>query len=120
MYKQKLNSRDILDKEFKKNKLGGYKIKEVDLFLDMIMDDYEYFTQNIKALKDANAALRKENFDIKVGLLRSNKQTIVEKEMLTKDLENIGQHQKDLILEEIDNSNNKINILKAELEALKK
>ena len=63
---QKLTENDILEKEFKKSKIGGYNKEEVDLFLDEILDDYEFFTKTIVELKKANEILRKENFDIKV------------------------------------------------------
>lgn len=52
MYQEKVNlsPKDILEKEFKID-TRGYRLKEVDEFLDLIISDYEEFNVIIK---DAN------------------------------------------------------------------
>lgn len=52
MYQEKVNlsPKDILEKEFKID-TRGYRLKEVDEFLDLIISDYEEFNNIIK---DAN------------------------------------------------------------------
>ncbi len=52
MYQEKVNltPKDILEKEFKID-TRGYRLKEVDEFLDLIISDYEQFNTIIK---DAN------------------------------------------------------------------
>jgi len=79
---QKLTENDILEKEFKKSKIGGYNKEEVDLFLDEILDDYEFFTKTIVELKKANEILRKENFDIKVKVLKTDRTQMINDEEL--------------------------------------
>lgn len=53
-----LTAGDILEKEFKKG-MRGYNEAEVDEFLDMIIKDYEAFTQEIKRLKQENNRYKK-------------------------------------------------------------
>ncbi|MFC5559690.1 cell division regulator GpsB [Ureibacillus thermophilus] len=55
----KLNSKMILEKEFKRQ-MKGYNIDEVDEFLDIIMEDYDNFNKIIKELQEENARLKKE------------------------------------------------------------
>lgn len=55
----KLNSKMILEKEFKRQ-MKGYNIDEVDQFLDIIMEDYDNFNKIIKELQDENERLKKE------------------------------------------------------------
>ena len=82
---QKLTEKDILEKEFKKSKIGGYNKEEVDIFLDEILDDYEYFAKTIIELKNANEILRKENFDIKVKVLKTDRTMVMDDEELKVD-----------------------------------
>ncbi|MED3660668.1 cell division regulator GpsB [Ureibacillus sp. FSL K6-8385] len=55
----KLNSKMILEKEFKRQ-MKGYNIDEVDQFLDIIMEDYDNFNKMIKELQEENERLKKE------------------------------------------------------------
>lgn len=55
----KLNSKVILEKEFKKQ-MKGYNIDEVDQFLDIIMEDYDTFNKIIEELQMENERLKKE------------------------------------------------------------
>lgn len=43
---------DIQNKEFRKNKLGGYHIGEVDEFLELVLKSYQELTNENYALKD--------------------------------------------------------------------
>lgn len=43
----KLNKECIQKKEFKKKLMGGYDCNEVDGFLDIIVEDYQYFEERI-------------------------------------------------------------------------
>lgn len=53
-----LTAGEILEKDFKKG-MRGYNEAEVDEFLDMIIKDYEAFTQEIKRLKQENDRYKK-------------------------------------------------------------
>lgn len=55
----KLNSKMILEKEFKKQ-MKGYNVDEVDQFLDIIMEDYDNFNKMIEELQAENERLKKE------------------------------------------------------------
>lgn len=49
----KLNKECIQKKEFKKKLMGGYDCNEVDGFLDIIVEDYQYFEErNAETLGD--------------------------------------------------------------------
>jgi len=53
-----LTANDILEKEFKKS-LRGYSEEDVDEFLDIIIQDYEAFNQEIDRLKQENERFKK-------------------------------------------------------------
>ena len=55
----KLNSKIILEKEFKKA-MKGYSIEQVDQFLDQIMEDYDVFEKLLEELKAENKRLKEE------------------------------------------------------------
>ncbi|TCT25532.1 DivIVA domain-containing protein [Melghiribacillus thermohalophilus] len=59
MEKTQLNTKEILDKDFKVS-IRGYNQEEVDEFLDIIIQDYETFQQEIERLKNENERLRKQ------------------------------------------------------------
>ncbi|MGL5021561.1 MAG: DivIVA domain-containing protein, partial [Mycoplasmatales bacterium] len=69
---QKLTIDQIVDKEFDKKKIGGVSKKDVDDFLNIIIEDYEYFIESINNLKEVNEQLRDENFKIKMNVLKNN------------------------------------------------
>lgn len=54
-----LTQREIVDKDFK-TKLRGYDPEEVDEFLDLIIQDYKSFQDEIEDLKDDNDRLISE------------------------------------------------------------
>lgn len=56
----KLSTKDILEKDFK-NGLRGYNPDEVDQFLDLIIKDYEAFTNEIQRLKQENQKLKQDS-----------------------------------------------------------
>ena len=76
MYQEQFNlsSKDILEKEFKID-TRGYRLKEVDQYLDLIISDYEQFFKIIKEkdkekeeLLDEIMALKQENRNLKTSL----------------------------------------------------
>lgn len=69
MYQNKimLSPRDILQKEFKID-TRGYRLKEVDQFLDTIISDYEQFLAIINALEKEKADLMSEIVNLKQEL----------------------------------------------------
>lgn len=69
MYQNKiaLTPQDILEKEFKID-TRGYRLKEVDQFLDIIIGDYEQFFNIINGLEKEKADLLNENMSLKQEL----------------------------------------------------
>lgn len=69
MYQNKieLSPQDILEKEFKID-TRGYRLKEVDQFLDMIIGDYEQFYNIINDLEKEKADLLGEIMKLKQEL----------------------------------------------------
>lgn len=66
--KTKLNSSDVLDKEFK-IKQKGYDALEVDSFLDLIIEDYKTYEDLInqfKMLQKTNSVLRNKITDLEL------------------------------------------------------
>lgn len=62
-----LTPQDILEKDFKID-TRGYRLKEVDQFLDIIMGDYEQFYENIKTLENDKESLQREIMNLKQEL----------------------------------------------------
>lgn len=62
MYEAEINlsPKDILNKEFKFD-AKGYRPKEVDEYLDTIIEDYNAFIRLVKRLEKENRELREEN-----------------------------------------------------------
>lgn len=56
----KLTGKEILEKNFKTG-MRGYNQEEVDEFLDIVIQDYEQFQQEIDSLKQENERLRKQS-----------------------------------------------------------
>ena len=59
-----LSPKDILDKEFKID-TRGFRIKEVDAFLDEIIEDYEHYDKIIKDLEREKLELQDEILSLK-------------------------------------------------------
>ena len=72
MYQNKISlmPQDILKKEFKID-TRGYRLKEVDQFLDVIIDDYEQFLNMINTLEKEKADLLAEIMSLKQELRNS-------------------------------------------------
>lgn len=62
-----LTPQDILEKEFKID-TRGYRLKEVDQFLDEIIGDYEKFYEIIRSLEKEKEGLLKEIMNLKQEL----------------------------------------------------
>jgi len=84
-----LTIQDILEKEFKID-ARGYRMQEVDQFLDIIIRDYNEYNNMIKALKVDLKTLSVENENLKqeVRNLKSSIETLKteEKEVTNVDL----------------------------------
>lgn len=72
MSKIKLTSDDVFNKKFKKNIFGGFATEEVDDFLNEIIKSFESLEKDVKSLKAENDKLRKENFQIKMEVIKTN------------------------------------------------
>ena len=72
MYQNKitLTPQDILEKDFKID-TRGYRLKEVDQFLDVIIGDYEQFLEIINSLEKEKADLLAEIMNLKQELRNS-------------------------------------------------
>ena len=72
MYQSKITlaPQDILEKEFKID-TRGYRLKEVDQFLDTIIGDYEEFLNIINTLEKEKADLMAEIMSLKQELRNS-------------------------------------------------
>ena len=66
MYKDRiaLTIQDTLEKDFKID-ARGYRLQEVDKFLDVIIRDYNEYNNIIKALEKERRALTQENHELK-------------------------------------------------------
>ena len=66
MYQNKitLTPQEILEKDFKID-TRGYRLKEVDEFLDMIISDYEQFYKIIESMEKEKAELLREIMALK-------------------------------------------------------
>ena len=87
--KIQLTMRDILEKEFKID-ARGYRMQEVDQFLDTIIRDYNEYNSIIKKLTEENRTLSEENSSLKQEIrnLKSSIETAKsgEKEITNVDL----------------------------------
>ena len=84
-----LSSKEILEKEFKID-ARGYRLQEVDKFLDIVIHDYNEYNNIIKELAIKNNSLTEENEALKSEIrdLKSNMDAIKssEKEVTNMDL----------------------------------
>ena len=72
MYQNKINlsPQDILEKDFKIDS-RGFRMKEVDQFLDIIIEDYKQFLEIINNLEKEKANLMSEIMNLKQELRNS-------------------------------------------------
>ncbi|GAB2574833.1 cell division regulator GpsB [Gracilibacillus alcaliphilus] len=68
-----LNGKDILEKTFKTS-MRGYNQEEVDEFLDQIIQDYEYFQDELTRLQQENDRLKRSTENTRVRPTASNHQ----------------------------------------------
>ena len=84
-----LSSKEILEKEFKID-ARGYRLQEVDKFLDIVIHDYNEYNSIIKELAIKNRELYDENENLKneVRNLKSDLEALkyTEKEVTNVDL----------------------------------
>ena len=91
MYNDKiaLTMHDILEKEFKID-ARGYRMQEVDQFLDIVIRDYNEYNNMVKKLSEENSHLAEENASLKqeIRSLNSSIETVKggEKEITNVDL----------------------------------
>ena len=77
-----LTMQDILEKEFKID-ARGYRLQEVDKFLDVIIKDYNEYNNIIKSLEKENTVLKNEVRNLKSSIEAAR---IGEKEITNVDL----------------------------------
>jgi len=89
MYQNKisLSPQDILEKDFKID-TRGYRLKEVDQFLDIIIGDYEQFLNIINGLEKEKAELIQENMTLKQEL-RNSKISLEANQQESSDVSNV-------------------------------
>lgn len=81
-----LSPHDILEKEFKID-ARGFNMKEVDRFLDLIINDYQAYMNEIRVLEAKISDLENDNFELKREL--RNAKTKMEIINNNKDVTNI-------------------------------
>ena len=89
MYQNKisLSPQDILEKDFKID-TRGYRLKEVDQFLDIIIGDYEQFLNIINGLEKEKGELIQENMTLKQEL-RNSKISLEANQQESSDVSNV-------------------------------
>ncbi|WP_342275642.1 DivIVA domain-containing protein [Spiroplasma endosymbiont of Cantharis lateralis] len=91
----KLTKQEIIDKDFEVE-YKGYKVEEVDAFLDMIAEDYKFFEEkNIK--KEKEIATLKENINRLSNELTETLATLKLSESQMEALARAGLNSSDLI-----------------------
>lgn len=89
MYEERivLTIQDILEKEFKIDP-RGYRLQEVDKFLDIIIKDYNEYNKIIRAYEKERQTLMKENQDLKQEI-RNLKDSIAAARLGEKEVTNV-------------------------------
>ena len=89
MYQNKITftPHDIYVKEFKID-TRGYRLKEVDQFLDIVIEDYEKFLNIINGLEKEKAELIQENMTLKQEL-RNSKINLEANQQESSDVSNV-------------------------------
>ena len=90
MYQNKitLTPQEIFEKEFKID-TRGYRLKEVDQFLDVVIGDYEQFLNIINDLKKKKADLLTENMNLKQELRNTKLDVEAQKSNESNDFSNV-------------------------------
>ena len=95
-----LTPQDILDKDFKID-TRGYRLKEVDKFLDIIIGDYTKFISIVKRLEKEKKELIEENLRLKKELRENSDKIELLKEASTKEMTNVDMLRRISMLEKI-------------------
>ncbi len=90
MYQNKitLTPQEILEKDFKID-TRGYRLKEVDQFLDVIISDYEQFFTIIDSLEKEKAELLREIMTLKQDLRNAKMNAEIVKNTDTMEISNL-------------------------------
>ncbi len=90
MYQNKitLSPQEILEKEFKID-TRGYRLKEVDQFLDIVIGDYEQFFNIINHLEQEKSELLKEIMNLKQELRNARMNVEIAKNQDMSDVNNV-------------------------------
>ena len=90
MYQNKisLSPQEILEKEFKID-TRGYRLKEVDQFLDVVISDYEQFFNIINHMEQEKAELLKEIMNLKQELRNARMNVEIAKDREPRDVNNV-------------------------------
>ena len=90
MYQNRLvlSPNDILDKEFKID-TRGYRLKEVDQFLDSIIGDYEEFYKIVKESEKEKEELLEEIMTLKQEIRNLKMSVEIAKNSDTKEVNNV-------------------------------
>ena len=90
MYQNKitLTPQEILEKDFKID-TRGYRLKEVDQFLDVIISDYEQFFAIIDSLEKEKAELLREIMALKQDLRNAKMNAEIVKNTDTVEINNL-------------------------------
>ena len=94
-----LTIKDILEKEFKID-ARGYRLQEVDKFLDIIIKDYNEYNNIIKELDKERKSLLQENQELKQEV-RNLKSSIEAVKLDEKEITNVDQIRRISQLEKI-------------------
>lgn len=86
--KIKLNPQEILEKSFKID-TRGYRLKEVDQFLDEIITDYEQFYRIINSIEQEKNELISENMRLKQELRNAKMNVEIVKKSDTPEITNV-------------------------------
>lgn len=108
MYQNRINLKpeDILQKDFKID-TRGYRLKEVDQFLDVIIRDYEQYNEIINTLEKEKANLMAEIVNLKQDLRNSKLNMEVVRNSENSEISNVDIIRRLSQLEKLVYSNNK-------------
>lgn len=90
MKNQNLTIKEIVEKNFKTTMVGGLKKADVDDFLNIIIEDYEFFIEKINILTEANEKLRDENFKNKMNILKTHEDADDFEEMIEQKTQDVA------------------------------
>ncbi len=74
--KSKFTADTIYEKQFKSKRFGGLDPEDVDNFLNVVIEDYEYFEKTFEDMNKQIESLREENFRLNMGVLKEKSNTL--------------------------------------------